>query len=302
MLKQQPPMSITELNCGEFKLQLAPQLGGSILGFWRNNIPLLRPTKPNNDGVITARQTASFPLIPFSNRIANAEFMFLGQRYMLPRDPYEPRHALHGNAFCATWDIEELTHQHVRLFLEYRLDKQDIPYFPFPYKAWQDFSLDQNGLKIELKIQNCGASQFPAGMGHHFYFPLHKTTKLQFNADRYWESDENLLPTQPSNILKEVFSVGEYVCKQVIDNCFEGWDHIAKISNELEGYELNIHCSSDFSYAVLYIPKGKDFFAFEPVTHLNNAINMQGSNGIKKMEPDEIWSAKINLTFKALKI
>lgn len=77
----------------------------------------------------------------------------MGQHYILPRDPHEPRHALHGNAFCAAWDVEEHTHQRARLFFEYRLDKQDVPYFPFPYKAWQDVMLNENGLTIKMKIK-----------------------------------------------------------------------------------------------------------------------------------------------------
>lgn len=289
--------SIIDLKCGELHLQLAPDLGGSIFGFWWNNTPLLRPTQPTAEGITTARQTASFPLIPFSNRIANASFEFLGEHYVLPRDPYEQRHALHGNAFCAAWQVEQHTAAHARLSLEYHTARRDIPYFPFSYTAWQDFSLHERGLAIEMKIQNCDTKPMPAGMGHHFYFPLNKSTKLQFNSAKYWESDDNLLPLRPSTSFSEIFSAGEYVSHQVLDNCFEGWSNTAKISNKPEGYELDIECSTELSYAVLYIPKGKDYFAFEPVTHLNNAINIAGPHGIKYLKPGEIWSVQLNLIF-----
>lgn len=298
MSKQLAQISTTDLYCGDLTLQLVPQLGGSIFGFWWKNTPLLRPTQPTDNATLTARQTASFPLIPFSNRIANAAFNFLGRHYVLPRDHFEPRHALHGNAFYAAWEVEEHTPHYARIFLAYEPERQDIPYFPFSYNAWQSFYLQEDRLIIEMKIKNCDTKILPAGMGHHLYFPRQKTTKLQFNAERCWESDETLLPLKPSTVLKALFSAGTYVNNQVLDNCFEGWAHTAKISDETTGHELNVQCSNDFSYAVLYTPERKDYFAFEPVTHLNNAINMQGLHGIKHLNPGETWLTKLNLIFK----
>lgn len=289
-----PKGNIT-LCYGELSLQISPELGGSILGFEWNNKPLLRPTIPQPNGTITARQSSSFPLIPFSNRIANAAFDFMGKHYELPRDPHEPRHALHGNAFCAKWDVIEHNHKFAQLFLEYRLPRKDIPYFPFAYDAWQNFILHEHGLTVEMKLKNCSATLMPAGMGHHFYFPLQGKTKIKFNASNYWENDETMLPLKPCSNLADVFSAGEYIGKHSLDNCFEGWQHFVKINSESQGYEISIKASNDFSYAVLYTPPGKDYFAFEPVTHLNNAINMPGQNGLRYLEPGETWQAKLDL-------
>lgn len=174
----------------------------------------------------------------------------------------------------------------------------DIPYFPFAYDAEQEFLLHENGLTVRLQLQNHDSRRFPAGMGHHFYFPRHAGTTLQFNADAYWESDENCLPAKAYNALKTLFANGEKIDHRLMDNCFEGWDGLAMITESQAGHRLKIHATQDFGHAVLYVPPNKDFFAFEPVTHLNNAVNMQGSHGLKYLEPNEIWSAQIELTLE----
>ncbi len=57
------------LEAQGYRLELAPERGGSVLRLdWRGE-PLLRPLCGN-----TIFDVASFPLVPFSNRIARGRF------------------------------------------------------------------------------------------------------------------------------------------------------------------------------------------------------------------------------------
>ncbi len=72
--------SIVTLRSGALQVDLAPSIGGAIAGFRRGGIPLMRETPEEALCGGLVRQTGSYPLIPYSNRIAQGRFSFRGGR------------------------------------------------------------------------------------------------------------------------------------------------------------------------------------------------------------------------------
>src|SRR5690348_17022893 len=69
------------LSAGQSSLVLAPEAGGAIVGWSWGRFPVLRRPLPEALLHDHARGLAAYPLVPFSNRIANARFRFDGQVY-----------------------------------------------------------------------------------------------------------------------------------------------------------------------------------------------------------------------------
>lgn len=284
------------LAAGAMRLGIAPGCGGAI-AFWRHgDVALLRGRRPAPNGAQTVRDYASYPLIPFSNRIGAGRFSFGGEDFQLPRDERDPRHALHGNALYAAWEVMEERPSQARLRLRYVPGAPDVPWFPFAYEAEQSYRLSPEGLEIGLSLRNTGARVCPAGFGHHLYFPRHEGAVLRFNAAGYWTNGPDGLPRARAEDLRAAFAAGEAVGARVLDHCFYGWDGAAEIAYPAAGYGLRLHASAALRHAVLFTPEGRDFFAFEPVSHSNDAINrvaISGGGAMRCLAPGEEMTARI---------
>jgi len=72
-------MKLLSLRSGRLGLDLAPQAGGAIALFTADaSIDLLRPTTPEAVASGRGNESSCYPLVPFSGRIANCQFVFDG--------------------------------------------------------------------------------------------------------------------------------------------------------------------------------------------------------------------------------
>ena len=100
----EPPLM---LRCGCIELKLSPSIGGSISSMvWDrggNRTPILRESHSEQQNVLEA---ASFPLVPFVNRIRGGCFEFRGRQVRLsPNMPGDPS-PLHGQGWTSRWRTE----------------------------------------------------------------------------------------------------------------------------------------------------------------------------------------------------
>ena len=69
------------------------------------------------------------------------------------------------------------------------------------------------------------------------------------------------------------FSKGASVDDADIDHCFTGWNGLAIVTWPDKAQALGITASRELSNAVVYLRRELDAFCFEPVAHINNALN-----------------------------
>ncbi|MBM6596339.1 aldose 1-epimerase [Microvirga pudoricolor] len=296
--------SLVTLAHGPLRLTLAPSLGGAIAGFRHEGVAILRETPPEALAQNLVRQTSSYPLIPYSNRIAWARFAFEGVDYALARNFGDHPHSVHGNAWQRSWRVDDVTPSSCRLVFEHRPIGPEAANWPFAYRAEQFFSLDAGGLTIRLSLENEDGRAMPAGLGLHPFFPKRPDTGLRFAAAGVHINGPDSLPVHLDPVPPEwdyaaLRSLGE----PQLDNCFSGWDGTAEIRFEDDNLALRMSADPVFGHLVVYVPSGRDYFAVEPVTHMNDAIHhpeIQG-HGLKVVQPGETLSGAVRFQVERIR-
>ncbi|MEM9717298.1 MAG: aldose 1-epimerase, partial [Pseudomonadota bacterium] len=253
------------LETDTLRLTIDPLNGASIRSFdWKASDDLWVPVFAEvNSADPTANGAACFPMVPFANRARDNLLINGEQTYPLIRNTAD-KYALHGVGWQRAWSIQSHDAISVRLELEV------ADGFPFPFNAEMTLVLDGPILNTELSVTNIGASDIPLGLGLHPYVPRLAGTKLTFDAERFWEAADDLLPIKSVPIPSELdFSAPRAMPDRLIDNCFDGWSGDTVIHQPDLGYQLSLHAGPELRHLMLYTPLGAPHFAIEPQSHLS---------------------------------
>jgi aldose 1-epimerase len=289
MLNQQRQGEPLTLQHGQGRCELLPEVGGSIGGWTVQGQAMLRAASAASIAACDPYGMASFPLVPYSNRIANGIFECNGHVVALARNfPPEP-HAIHGVGFEQPWVCVSHTTDSALLMLNHRPDAG----WPWPFEARQRITLADRQLTLELSAVNLAPHPAPLAFGHHPYFPR-RGAHLQFNARNVWLVGADGLPSELAPASGRFdFSTGAAVERGELDHCFTGWDGAATIVWPDKALALDISGSPSLPAAVVY-SHGSQGFCFEPVPHLNNALNMPGQEPAMPMvAPGASFSSRI---------
>jgi aldose 1-epimerase len=280
------------LHAGETSLVLAPELGGSILGWTRGSVALLRHASPRALFPGDVREMAGFPLVPYSNRIAGGRFHFADAEYRLALNFGDHPHSIHGIGWQRAWRVTGVARDAATLTLPHTPDAS----WPFAFIAEQRFRLTATALHVALAIINHHTAPAPAGLGLHPYFPRTTTTvprahaTLQFHADAVWRNGADLLPRERAGVPPEWdHGAGRTIGDVALDNCFEGWDGTATLT--WPDRRMTIEASDIFRHLVVYTPPGQGFFCVEPVSHMNDAINR---DAMRVLDPGDTLRGEIS--------
>lgn len=281
-------------------LAVSPDIGGSIARLRYGAAEVLRPMSKEALSAGQVREAASYPLVPFSNRIAQARFSVDGKPYVLRRNFGDHPHAIHGCGWQSPWRIVERDHASLRLALDHRpLGAGD---WPFPFAAEQRFALAGTTLTLALSITNRADCRMPTGLGWHPFFPADPGTTLRARAGHVWLNGQDHLPSERVAVPEAWDCTNpRAVSSMEVDNCFADWDGQAEITSPTGGWRARMRAGAGLTHLVVYVPKGKGFFAVEPVSHMNDAINrMDGTvaHGLKMLEPDETFRVATTITLE----
>jgi aldose 1-epimerase len=280
--------TILNLLNGKLKCDLRPDLGGCIAGLWFDGIPVLRSTPAQQ--LDSVRKAASYPLVPFSNRVGQARLVWAGTSHPLIQNSAAEPHAMHGVGWQRPWEVLDDSAQFAMLSYEHKADSA----WPFAFDCSQAFRLGQAELVMSLSLTNQAATPAPAGLGWHPYFVKRAGSHIRFGAAARWEMSEDKLPTH------RVQTTGlDADCNSLdVDHCFEDW-HSAAL---LQDGQLKIQVSSNLTRLVVCTSASRDYVAIEPVSHVNNAVNLVGhqglsaqSLGLKVLGPGETMSAEMSI-------
>ncbi len=283
---------LVRLGAGAAEALLAPECGGSIAGWTLGGIALMRPMQEGALAERRARGMASYPLVPYSNRVARRRFNFAGVDHELPA--LLNGYAIHGVGWQCPWRVSDSGPAHATL----ALDHAPGPLWPFAFRATQRFTLTEDALVCELAIENRHGGDAPAGFGLHPYFPRHADTVLAFSADHVWHNgDPDMTPVRRGAVPPEWdHAAGLRVGAARLDNCFAGWGGRARILQPAQKLALTITADPVFRHLVVFVPEGQDFFAVEPVSNMNDGLNrMDGTtdHGVFVLAPGEVRSGTV---------
>jgi aldose 1-epimerase len=261
-------MTSLSLRAGRLAVELAPQAGGSIARLRHGDVDLLRPMSADAMAAGRGNEAACYPLVPFSNRIANGRLVFDGQEYKLEPNWPSLRHPMHGEGWARAWDVVRHDGQGAALVHEHDGKKG----WPFRYRAQLSFRLDEYALSVTMAIENRESQPAPAGIGLHPFFTRDADSALAFNAAAVWLGDAEVLPTQRVAVPSEWNHSRARDIELGLDNCFEDWDRHAVISWPGRGLRLELQASPPFHHAVVYTPANRPYFCVEPVSHVNGKV------------------------------
>lgn len=284
-------MSTLHLRDGDLRCDVRPDLGACIAGLWLGDVPVLRSTP--GDDLHTVRLSGSFPLVPFSNRIGHATLRWQGTGHPLVQNVATEPHAIHGVGWMRPWEVLEQSERFVMLAHEHRADAA----WPFAYDASQTLQLREGALDLTLSITNQSRQAAPVGLGWHPYFVKRPGSHVAFTATGRWEMGPDKLPTErrPSPGLDTDCATLD------VDHCFDGWTGEVRLSDEA----LRVQVSANLSRLVVFTNATRDFVAIEPVSHVNNAVNLQAQGvaadtlGLRVLAPGETFNAQMRIAVQA---
>lgn len=262
-------MSVLSLRAGRLALDLAPQSGGSIARFTADGVDLLRPASAEAIASGRGNESACYPLVPFSGRIAHGRLIVEGaERVLKPNWPGQ-RHPMHGDGWAAAWTVERSDGHSAEIAYEHEAKAG----WPFRYRARQTYRLEGDTLTVGMSLENREDRIVPAGLGLHPFFVREPDTELTCLAKYVWLTDAEVIPTERIAVPPQWdFSTARPVDKVAVDSGFEGWDGRATIAWPGDGLRLEMTASEPFRDLVVYIPPGRSFFCVEPVSHIPGAI------------------------------
>jgi aldose 1-epimerase len=266
------------LSAGPVRAIVSPEAGGTIAQFAvvRDGtvIDLMRPPHPAALADTNPRALASYPLVPFSNRIAHARFGFDGTDYGLRQNFLPEPHAIHGDAWQCPWRVDDATGD--RTTISYRHDGAAAggAGWPFRYQARQTIAVDPGGLTIEIGATNLDTRAWPFGCGVHPYFRSTPGLRLTARLPNVWMWDTLKLPvvrvaTPPA----WDFAAGRTLPDLNLDHCFAGWDQRARLEWPELGLALTIEADAIFTHFVIAVLG--DVVAIEPVTNATDGVNLR---------------------------
>lgn len=277
------------------RLTLAPELGGSIANWTvrASGQPLLRPSDAHALNAATARRLACYPLVPWSNRIAQGGFAVPHGWLALPANTASDPLPIHGSAWQQPWQVIEHSATDIRLQLDSQL--------PFAYRAQQHIHLSAGKLRIGLHVTHLAPHAAWHGLGLHPYFPRTAQTQLCAAAQQVWQSDAARLSTHLSELPEAWnFQQPRPLPEDQIDNAFSGWDGRCRIIQADAGYQLDCQAGGS-AYYLVYCPSGQDFFCFEPVSHPVNAHHLPGRPGLRLLHPGQSIDMHFSLHYQPLR-
>lgn len=215
---------------------------------------------------------ASFPLVPYANRIADGRFAVNGTHYQLPLNFGDHPHSIHGFGWQTNWTAKATSAASAELVQAHDGDAG----WPWPYRAGQQVTLTPSALSMSLSVENVGDRPMPLGLGFHPYFATDAATTLRFDARSLWLSTPDMLPERevPADALGDWSLPAIVRGDRLIDNVYGGWSGSAIVTRG-DGLRLNLTAiGADWLH--VYRPPNSADFCLEPVSHMPDAINRGG--------------------------
>jgi aldose 1-epimerase len=232
-------------------------------------------------------------LIPWPNRIEDGTYEFDGQRHQLPLTEPESGNAIHGLVREEPWTVAEQEPGSVRL--TYELQPQ--PGYPFSLALELEYSLSDDGLRVQTTATNGGEEVAPYGAGAHPYLragsPTVDSASLRIPARTVLHSNDRGLPvgSEPVEGSDLDFRSPRLIGATVLDHAFtdleRGDDGLARVDL---ADRVSLWVDASFPYLMVFtgdpLPDvARRSIAVEPMTCPPNAF--RSGEGVIPLEPGE---------------
>ncbi|MEJ1976033.1 MAG: aldose 1-epimerase [Acetobacteraceae bacterium] len=285
-----------DLVAGDARLILCPALGGSIGGWQRRGVDLLRPTPAEALQGTSSRALSCFPLIPFSNRIAWGRFSFGGESFQLDRNFGDHPHTIHGNAWQRAWDVASQSATEAQLTLAHDPATDSGSHWPYRYQAGLLYTLAPDSLHVTISFHNTDTRAQPVGLGLHPYQPHTPQTAIAFRAGSVWHTGRIRCRTSACRRKgRGASTLATSSPGRRWTIATPAWTGRAEITRPEHGVRLVIAGDDIFRHLVVYTPDAKPYFAVEPASNMTDAVNRMDTvadHGLRVLAPGKAWCGR----------
>jgi aldose 1-epimerase len=264
-------MDVIELETATSHCTVASEAGGRLLrleardagGRWR---PLLLAPDDPDQVLREPTRWGAFPMVPWPNRITEAQFRFDGKTYRVP--PNSGVNAIHGVGFDRPWSIEAADARSAVMSVNF--DER----WPFGGGARHTVRVLDDGVALTLEVF-AGDRAFPAGAGWHPWLRRDvsgdEPVSVQVDAGEIYElaamiPTGRLTPVSRETDLRTAPELGD----RRLDTCYRHPRGPLRIA--WGAFELTITSSANVTHAVVYTPERA--VCVEPQTCAIDAFNL----------------------------
>ena len=284
-----------KLASQQLRLAVRPAIGGAVAQFdWLGGaepVSLFRAWDGHSDD---PNRHGCYPLVPWSNRISGGGIDAGAAFWPLQPNWQGAPYPIHGDALQRPWVVAEHTDAKLRLTLDSRAQP------PFDYRAELTYALAGPTLRMDLMVEQRGATPAPFGLGFHPWFPRTPDTTPRARAATIWLETADHLPAGTAELSERPhwdFSSERPLPSAWVNNGFSGWDGEAVIDWPQLGVSVQIAADPVLSTYILYSPSADaDFFCFEPVSHPIDAFHLPGMPGLVTLAQGERLTATCRFT------
>jgi len=187
-------------------------------------------------------------LAPWPNRIRDGKYTYQGVAYQLPLTEPARQNALHGFVNLPLWTL--FSKSTTSAELTYELPESE--FYPGTLKLQTIYEISEEGLLIEIIVENIGQKAAPFGVSIHPYLIADPESKvdywsLKMPSNKYFRvDDERLLPieieTTPANL--------DFRNSRQIGNTFI--DHAFLVDESLKETDIEILAPSGSGVGMSY--------------------------------------------------
>jgi len=272
-----------------------PEYGGKIINFTCDDFNVVRPIPLDKINLDKVYKGGSFALVPFSNRLKNAEFYFEDIFYKINANAFP--HSIHGHGNYVSWDVIKKTNSCAVIKYEHNSNAFG---WPWNYQAKQSFSLKDLECTIDLTVKNKSNINMPFGFGIHPFFNFDDEIELKFKAEREWIGPPEDFPIK-TKLVKNNFNIndGNKLWKLEKTVCYENFEGDVQISWVNKNKKIKINADKIFNHLIVHVPKGGKYFCIEPVSHPTDSFNLidKKIENIKNqfLKPNESFTGSIKI-------
>jgi aldose 1-epimerase len=258
------------LTAGAARVDLYPEAGGRIGQITIGGRAVLRGPEHAADGW---GRWGSFPMLPWTNRIAGGIARFDGATFSLPVN-WPDGSAIHGLVAERPWHVVEAGPRHATLSIEVDVDRYHV-------RSVQTFALTAEAIDLDIELVNLAGWRVPVGIGIHPWFVA---KPIRVPADHVW-GGSGPLPDGPPRPVRPDEDLRAKRIAPPMDRCFT-----SLTGSRAEIGDLTLSWRGPITQVVVY--RGDpELICVEPCTMANDGIRLAeegiDGTGVIVLEPGD---------------
>lgn len=294
-------------------VSIAPSIGNIAYEMKVNGRNVLRFPYASVAAFRDKPRMCGIPLLaPWADRLDEPAFYANGRKYGFNRSLGnvhfdEAGHPIHGFLTLAPdWEVIRLEANAVEAQVTSRLDVARRPewmaQFPFAHIIEMTYLLRDGALEVRTRVENKSREAMPLSIGYHSFFQIGDAPRNEWTAGlgaaREWPVNKELLPTGETRPLSELIAnpADFPLAKRDFDNGFDELirDRSGRASFWVKGkrQKIEVLFGPKFITGEIYSPADSDFICFEPMTAINNGLNLAHRGVYKELQtilPGQFW-------------